>query len=123
MPAIVRQALLARSTIDISSSSSSSIASPAVDISDDSVKRTIALDKDRLEQLEKEQAKSSLSDLTLKEAAEVMMMMMINIMMITNIMMMTTRWLSGVTLLCSTSSRETTTGSPVCRWKDILRYL
>jgi len=77
MPAIVRQALLARSTIDISSSSSlsssssSSIASPAVDISDDSVKRTIALDKDRLEQLEKEQAKSSLSDLTLKEAAEV----------------------------------------------------
>merc|ERR1719151_287068 len=84
------------SSSSLSSSSSSSIASPAVDISDDSAKRTTVLDKDRLEQLEKEQAKSSLSDLTLKEAAE-------------------TRWLSGVTLLCSTSSRETMTGSPVCR--------
>jgi len=75
MPTILRRALLARSTIDISSSSSSSlsssISSPSVDISDDSVKRTTALDKDRLEQLEKEQSRSSLADLTLKEAAEV----------------------------------------------------
>jgi len=59
MPAILRRALLARSTIDISSSSS-------VSSSDDSEKQTIAL-----EQLEKEQSRSSLNDLTLKEAAEV----------------------------------------------------
>ena len=94
MPTILRQALLARSTIDISSSSSSSlsssISSSSADISDDSVKRTTALDKDRLEQLEKEQSRSSLADLTLKEAAEVTMMMalMMMMMMTTMVLMM-----------------------------------
>ena len=63
MPSILREALLARSTMDISSSSSA-----------DNAKQTIAVEKVRLEdfeKLEKDQSRASLSDLTLEEAAEV----------------------------------------------------
>jgi len=81
MPSILREALLARSTVDISSSSSTSLSSSSsVDSSEDSGKQTIEKDrledfeKDRLEdfeKLEKDQSRTSLSDLTLEEAAEV----------------------------------------------------
>ena len=59
MPPILRKALLARSTVDISSSS---VASSKME----------QLGKDRLEQFEKTQeARTSLGDLSLEEAAEV----------------------------------------------------
>ena len=137
MPAILRKALLARSTIDISSSSSSSSSPPSSSSSFssssssssvDDDKQTISLEKDRLNQFEKDQTGTSLEDLSLLEAAEVeiiiliiihdissaiiMTFIIINIIMM---MMMTTRWPSGVTLLSMTSSQETMTGSPVCR--------
>ena len=61
MPPILRKALLARSTVDISSSSVASSKMP-----------TGQLGKDRLEQFEKTQeARTSLGDLSLEEAAEV----------------------------------------------------
>ena len=61
MPPILRKALLARSTVDISSSSVAS-----------SKMTTGQLGKDRLEQFEKTQeARTSLGDLSLEDAAEV----------------------------------------------------
>ena len=64
MPPILRKALLARSTVDISSSSST-------DRPDTAKMTTGQHGKDRLEQFEATQARTSLGDLSLEDAAEV----------------------------------------------------